>query len=119
MAKNNRYMSGLDLLKKATAPGWKYKTDNKMRGAYGETDFEKKTVRINKKKHTNKKALKTERRYNRNPDGSENMLDTIVHEMSHIANPKAGERKTEKRAKRITKKLSTRTKKRIYRLVER
>lgn len=115
--KNNRHMTGMELLHKATG-GFKYKTDNKMRGAFGETDLDKRVVRINKKKHTNPKALKNERRYNRNKDGTESILDTIVHEMGHVANPKAGEKKVEKQAKRLTKKMSPKVKKRIYAVVK-
>lgn len=106
-------MTGMELLHKATG-GWKFETDNKLRGAFAETDFNKKLVRINKKKHTDPNALKRERRYARNKNGSESILDSLVHEMGHIANPKASEKKVEKQAKKLTKKMSTRIKKRIY-----
>ena len=114
--KNNRHMTGEELLHKATG-GWKFKTDNTLCGSYAETDFDKKLVRINKKKHTNKRLLARERSYHKNPDGSESMLDSLVHEMVHIADPKAGEKKTVRRAARIARKMSTREKKRVYALV--
>lgn len=98
--------------------GWKFKTDNKLRGAFGETDFAKKTVRINKKKHVDKKALARERRYNRLKNGHESMLDTIAHELDHVAKPNATERATAKHAKQGIKKLSTRKKRKLYRLFE-
>lgn len=116
--KNNRFMSGEELLHKATG-GWKFKTDNKMRGAFGETNFDTKTIKINKKKHTNKKMLARERRYKRNPDGSESMLNTLVHELEHVSDPSASEKKVGKRAAKLAPKLSPRVKKRIYRLVKR
>lgn len=112
-------MSFADDMQKAFAKkkkGWKFTTNNKLRGAYGETNFNKKTVQINKKKHKNKKALQKERRYNTLKDGTESILDTIGHELGHVANPNAGERKIAKRAKKGIKKLSTRAKKKMYRL---
>lgn len=95
--------------------GWKFKTNNKLRGAYGQTNFDTKVVQINKKKHKDKKALKKERRYNTLKDGTESVLDTIAHELGHVANPKAGERKVAKRAKKGIRKLSTRMKRKLYR----
>lgn len=117
MATTNKNLSPSDLLAKGMNPKrWKYKTDNKMRGAFGETNFNTKTIRINKKKHTDKKLLAKERHYNRNPDGSEKIIDTIVHELEHKRDPKATEKQVVKRAKKKTAKMSTLQKKKIYAL---
>lgn len=89
--------------------GFTIKKDNKLRGAYGETDFEKKTIRINKAKH--KKAAK---RITPNRDGSENMLTTILHEGMHVKHPNASERSVEKLARAMKTRLSTKQKNRIY-----
>lgn len=117
---NNRHLNTEDLLSKGMNPKqWKFKTDNKLRGAYGETNFDTKTVLINKKKHKDKKMLKSERRYNRLPDGTESILDTIEHEKGHILKPKATERQVEKSAKTRVKKMSPQQKKKAYALVKR
>ncbi len=115
--KNNRFMGGEELLHKATK-GWKFKVDNKLRGAFGETDFDTKTVTINKKKHKDKKMLVRERVYNRLPNGTESILDTINHELGHVVNPKASEGIVEKKAKGSVKKLSPRQKKKLYGLFD-
>lgn len=116
---NNRHLSTEDLLSKGMNPKrWKFRTDNKLRGAYGETNFDTKTVLINKKKHKDKKMLAKERRYNRLPDGTESILDTIEHEAGHIRNPKATERQVEKSAQSRVKKMSPQQKKKSYAMVK-
>lgn len=107
--KNNRHMSGEELLHKATG-GWKFKTDNKMKDAYGLTDFNKKVVKVSKKQHKNKRA----RRYTAKPNGDEHLGKTILHELAHVAHPKAHEKTVEKAAKRAWPKLSPKLKKRAY-----
>ena len=52
---------------------YKRKVDNKMH-AYGETDLEKKTIRINKSKKKNSPG---------------DVADTILHEKLHILHPKS------------------------------
>lgn len=81
----------------------KYKrtTDNKMRD-YGETDLEKKTVRINKSKKKNKKPG--------------DILDTIVHEKMHIRHPKKLERTVRKETKKVIKKMGKKLKAKHYSL---
>lgn len=81
----------------------KYKrtTDNRMR-SYGETDLEKKTVRINKSKTKNKKAG--------------DIINTIVHEKLHIQHPKKRERSVRKDTLRIIKKMGKKLKERHYKL---
>ena len=90
-------------LRKAIAmkKSWSHVTDNKLRGAYGETDYEKQRIRVNKKKHKKDKEL---------------LLDTIVHEEIHKKHPKMKEKNVKKLAASKTKKMSTKTKKRHYSL---
>lgn len=117
---NNRHLSGKELLEKGMNPRkWKFKVDNKLRGAYGETNFDTKTVLINKKKHKDKKMLARERKYHRLHDGTESIIDTIEHELGHVRNPKASEAKVEKDATRRVKKMSPTQKKKTYALVKR
>lgn len=116
---NNRHLKATELLEKGMNPKrWKFKVDNKLKGAYGETNFDTKTVLINKKKHKDKKALKNERRYHRLPDGTESILDTIEHERGHILKPKASEAKVEKAATRRVAKMSPAQKKKAYALLK-
>lgn len=78
----------------------KYKRDNKMR-VYGDTDFDKHVVRINKKmaKTSGKKG---------------ELLDTIVHETFHVKHPKATEKATYKKTPKIIKKMSRKQKQKMY-----
>lgn len=93
--------------------GWKTVVDNGMRGAYGETDYEKKRIRINKSRHLSKNV----KRINRNKDGTENMLDTIVHENMHRKHPAMKEKTVRKRTKTMIKNMSKRSKRRYYQTV--
>ena len=90
--------------------GFKVKNDAKLRGAYGETDFDKKTIRINKAKHK-KKGVK---RITPNKDGSENMAMTILHEAMHAKHPKKGEKAVENLARAMKSRMSPKQKKRLY-----
>jgi hypothetical protein len=92
---------------KATPKAWKYLTDNKLKGAYGETDFEKKVVRVNKKRH--KKGPKW------GIAGKDNtILNTIVHEDMHVKRPKMKERDVRKATRKKVAKMDKRTKKKYY-----
>lgn len=90
---------------------YKYVVDNKMRGAYGEIDDEKKVIRINKKRH---KSDSAERR-TPNKDGSESLLATILHEEVHRMHPEMTERDVDKEEKRV-RVLSPKKKKELYAL---
>jgi hypothetical protein len=79
---------------------FKRKVDNKMH-AYGETDIEKKTIRINKNKKKNKPG---------------DILDTIIHEKQHIVHPKMSERNIRRLTKQVKKTMSPITKKKHYSL---
>lgn len=86
--------------------GWKYKT-GKLRGAFGQTDFKKKTITIDKKKHA--KGLMA-----KNPDGTESMAVTIKHELLHKQHPDWSEKKVESAARAWKKKASPKEKQRAY-----
>jgi hypothetical protein len=90
---------------------WKRVVDNKMKDAYGDIDDEKKIIKINKKAHKKGHRLPS---YNKNPDGSESIIDTIVHEEQHRIHPKMHEKTVYKRARKIVKKISRKQKARYY-----
>lgn len=78
---------------------YKRKVDNKMH-SYGETDYNKKVVRINKSKKKNKKPG--------------DILDTIVHEKMHIQHPKMHERTVMKKTKKVIKSMPRKVKNKHY-----
>ncbi|MCJ7804933.1 hypothetical protein MUP35_04365 [Patescibacteria group bacterium] len=80
---------------------WKFTVDNKMKDGVGETDYNKKLVRVNK--------VKAKKR------GSGEVLKTIKHEVDHIKHPKMHEKTVYKREK-DTLKLPKKTKAKLYRL---
>lgn len=79
---------------------YKRAVSNKMQG-YGLTDFEKKTVKINKSKTKN---------------GKGEVLDTIVHEKEHILHPKKYERTVRKDTARKINKMTGKAKSKHYAL---
>lgn len=89
---------------------WKYQQDNKMRGAFGETDYDKKLIRINKKRHKSKSAAKISPKKN----GDEHLGKTIYHEELHRKHPKWTERKVRQHEKKDWKKLTPAQKKKYY-----
>lgn len=93
---------------------WKFKKDNKLRGAFGETDFEKKTVRINKKMH--KTARKTGK-YDV-PKKDSTLLNTIVHEKLHTQHPKMTEKSVRKLARAMAGRMTPKQKAKHYNLVK-
>lgn len=95
-----------------TLAGWKFKTDNKMRGAYGETDYDKKTIRVNKKRHKSAKA----QRINKNAQGKESIIDTIVHEKLHAKHPKMHEKTVRTLAKAMVARMPAKQKAKHYQL---
>lgn len=78
---------------------WKRVVDNKMR-SYGETDYDKKTISVNKKK--SKK------------EGPGELLDSIIHEELHAGHPKMKEKNVRKLATKKANKIGDKTKKRLY-----
>lgn len=104
-------MSGLELLHKATkSDQYKIKVDNGMRGIFGETDEGNRTIRINKKLH----AQKSGGHLIKNPNGTEKLIGTLVHEVTHAKHPKMHERTVRKLSKKRLKKMSTKTKGKYY-----
>lgn len=70
--------------------------DNKLKGAFGETDLDTNVIKINKKKHFDK-SLKM---VNPTGDPYKDLASTVNHELLHIKHPKATEtaiRKIEKK----------------------
>ncbi len=62
--------------------GWKWAVDNEL-DAYGQTDFENKTIWINLEAHD---------------ECDESLVDTCIHETMHVLYPK----KTEKQVEELT-----------------
>ncbi len=92
---------------------YKKSTDNKMR-AYGETDFGKKTIRINKTMA--KKDPMHKRKLHKNASKYPEILDTIVHEVDHVKHPKKLEKNVRRDAKRKIKIMSKKQKQKNYNL---
>lgn len=90
---------------------WRYRVNNKMRGAFGETDFDTRTITINKKLH--KKANLKKYRVAKK---DKSLLNTIVHELTHKKHPKATERSVVKKTRTALTRMSPKAKKRAYRL---
>lgn len=91
----------------------KYKKviNNKLKGTYGITDFVKKTITINKKRHSGKNhgnGIK------KNKNGTASIIDTIVHEMTHAKHPKMSEKMVLKKTAQNLKKMTMQTKKKLY-----
>lgn len=96
MAYNNKTKDFIKARKK-----WKRKVDNKMKDC-GETDYDKKTIRVNKK--VSKKEMRG------------GVLDTIVHEEMHKKYPNMKERTVRKKTPKKVAKLYPKAKKKLYSL---
>jgi hypothetical protein len=79
--------------------GIKRKVDNKMR-YQGETDINKKTIRINKKASKKKSTI----------------IDTIHHEEMHIKHPKMSEKTVRIETKNKLKRMAENKKNKLYAL---
>lgn len=89
----------------------KRKTDNKLRGAFGETTFHEgggATIRINKRRHKNKRALKAF------PKADRPMINTMVHEELHAKHPKMHEKTVRKVARRKVARMTRKQKSKVY-----
>ncbi len=80
--------------------------------AYGETDFAKGLIRINKKLHENKKkaAYGVAKKDN-------TLLNTLVHEMHHVEHPKKHEKTVRKDTRKKISSMSTKQKAKYYKLI--
>lgn len=97
---------------RVAADGWTRSVDNKMRGAYGETDLAKKHIRINKKISKNRPMYK--RPVNKGASKYPDVLGTIVHEEYHKNHPKATERTVRTKERSIVKNLTSKQKHEVY-----
>lgn len=88
---------------------WKRVVDNRLKDAYGETDFSKKLIKLNVMRHS-----KRVKRYNKAPNGNESVIDTIIHEELHRMKPTWKEGKIVENAKKIVELMSPKVKKRYY-----
>lgn len=98
--------------KKKGHKAYKKVVDNKLDGgkSYGETDFTKKVIKINKKAHK-AKGLK---RINPNKNGTEKLISTIVHEEKHAKSPYMKEKNVRKFEKKAVARMSAKQKARKY-----
>ncbi len=97
-------------INRVVVPGKKRKvfrvrTNNKLKGAYAETDLEKGTITINRRKHKTDPLHK--KRY---PE----MADTKIHEFMHAEHPKMHEKTVRKLTRKKLKRMSKKQKGRIY-----
>lgn len=94
--------------------GWKYKVKNKG-NCFGECDFGKKTITVNKK--ISKKAAKMKKgvysKYGY-PKKQTSVINTLVHETMHKNHPRMHEKTVVKKSARMVKKLSKKKKAKLY-----
>lgn len=101
-------MATLDIRKEL--PKWKRVVNNKLRGAYGITDYDKREIQINKKAHRSKRLG----RITPNKNGTESIIHTIVHEEHHRKHPRMHEKTVRKLEKKLVKKLGKKGKRKLY-----
>ena len=87
---------------------WKRKVDNKLKGAFGETDFDKKVIRINKKRHISSKA------WSSTPKRDRTLINTIAHEEGHRLHPRMLEKNIRKLARKQVISMTSRQKQKLY-----
>lgn len=85
-----------------------------MRGAYGETDLEKGEIRINKKRHFDKKY----KMVNPTGDPHKDLASTVNHELLHVKHPKAYERTIRKMEKKAAHHMSAKRKQTLLDLLK-
>lgn len=90
---------------------WKYRA-KKLKGSYGETDFDKKTITVDKARHKKAKKQTFKQRGFSKKDAS--LINTIVHEKMHQKHPKMHEKTVRRKSRKVVKKLSPKTKKKLY-----
>lgn len=81
--------------------GWRFKNNNRL-NAYGEIDYNKRLIQVNKQK-------------NKEPG---ELLDTLVHELMHLKYPKMKEGAVKSRTANKIKKMTQGEKAKIYKLVK-
>lgn len=87
--------------RKQQPQGLRIVKDNKLRGAYGESDFDKNLIRVNVKSHSQKEF----KRINPLPDGNEDLASTVQHELLHFKHKDMKEQNVRKLEKKIVAKM--------------
>lgn len=86
-----------------------------MKGAFGETDYEKKTIKINKK--LSRQAAKTKKgawkKYGMSKKDT-SVINSIVHEKLHKNHPKMLEGTVRKKAHKLVSKMGRKAKAKLY-----
>ncbi len=85
---------------------WK-RVVGKVRGGFGETDFDKKIIKIDKKKHKSGK-------WGGIPKQDSTLINTIVHEELHVKHPKKTEVQIRKLARSKVSKMGDKIKRKLY-----
>lgn len=83
--------------------------DNKLRGAYAESDLDKGIIRVNKKQHYKPNL----QRITPAKDGHEKMYATVHHELLHFKHPNMTERNIRKMEKKDTSRMSPKQKRKL------
>lgn len=83
--------------------------DNKLRGCYGESDFEKNLIRVNVKRHSQKEY----KRINPLANGKEDTASTVQHELLHFKHKDMSEKNVRKLEKKTVAKMSAKQKARL------
>ena len=84
---------------------WKHIV-GKVKGGFGETNFQTKTIKIDKKKHKSKKYKIAKK--------DDSLINTETHELLHVQHPKKTEVEIRKLARLKVKKMSRKIKSKIY-----
>lgn len=84
---------------------------------YGETDYDTKTIKINKTRHKQKNNHPSG--FKKNKDGTASLVDTVRHEMYHVKYPKATEKQVRKKTAKWMDKATPKMKKKLYQKVKR
>ncbi len=79
----------------------------KVKGAFGDTDYDKKVIRVDKGKHKKKSLYGV-------PKKDSSMINTMVHEEMHKNHPKMTEKAVRKNTRKKVKKMSKKLKAKIY-----
>ena len=95
-------------MNKKDAKIWKHVVGS-VKGAYGETDFNKKIIKIDKSKH-NKKFFKS----TQTPKKDSSLLNTITHEQMHVDHPNMTEKAVRKQTRAKIKKMGRKLKAKLY-----
>ena len=106
------------MVKKSKKKGWKYVVKNKGK-IFGETNYEKKTISINKKEHAKAKKVKKGawKKYGMAKKDL-SLINTLVHETRHKTHPKETEKTVRKKSAIIVKGLSPKAKAKYYNLIK-